>query len=326
MKVTNASVLTMMWHGLNLANYRRKGKGVYEEALRRLTPMDALLENQAGVTQRVSTAYGRWACEWCMNGFPRVVLGHKHAASLMATRTRAESIPDARAPWTAFLVDVPQGLLAWVPGEGRANLRDGADSIEIYGGKVGHALVTANGSDVSIIPLAADMTFTVIEPVAGKGLAEFGNIDLRNQTLGTPDERNHASLTMLSRLVLGVCMEMTSSSYSGEKVGVRPMKTDPRTGEPRTWTFQLTRNVKVDCRDAVRAYSEGKSRSSPTVQCLVRGHWKQQPFGKGGSDRKNIFIEPYWRGPEDAPIASRNHLIVSPDDADGDETAGEQDV
>lgn len=316
MKITSKALQEMMWLGLNLANDRRESTDVYEESLCGLMSMDLLRsDDPKDVIQRASKAYGRWTCEWCMNGFPRVVLGHKHAASLMATKTRADSIPDARAPWTAFLVDVPRGLLSWVPREAHVKHKDGTYSIESSGGNVQYALVTANGSDISIIPLADDMTFTMIEPVDGKGLAEFGHIDLRNQMLGTPDERNHASLTMISRLVLGVCMEMTSSSYSGEKIGVRPTKADPRTGEPRTWTFQLTRNVKVDCRDAVRAYSEGKSRSSPTVQCLVRGHWKQQPCGRGGADRKNIFVEPYWRGPEDAPIASRNHLIVSPDDA-----------
>lgn len=38
------------------------------------------------------------------------------------------------------------------------------------------------------------------------------------------------------------------------------------------------------------------------VRTLVAGHWKQQPCGPKQSERKLIRVEPYWRGPLDAPI------------------------
>ena len=31
---------------------------------------------------------------------------------------------------------------------------------------------------------------------------------------------------------------------------------------------------------------------------LVRGHWRNQPYGPQSTLRKLIFVEPYWRGPE----------------------------
>jgi len=61
-------------------------------------------------------------------------------------------------------------------------------------------------------------------------------------------------------------------------------------------------------RKAVVEYGKHGGKS-PTVQCVVAGHWKMQPCGPGGSERKRIFIEPYWRGPEDAPIAIRPHVL-----------------
>ena len=88
-------------------------------------------------------------------------------------------------------------------------------------------------------------------------------------------------------------------------IGPRPIQY--KRGEPQTWTFQLARDVKIDCRAAVRDYVRGLAASSPVVQSLVRGHWKRQPHGPGGTERKTIFIEPYWRGPEEAPIAVRAH-------------------
>lgn len=238
-----------------------------------------------------------FALAWHDNGFPRVQLSHKHAAALMATKTQPSTLPDARAPWNAFLVDIPGGLLSVKRGNKernfvRASVRVGPD-------------VPGSYRTVSLwdIDGPCGLVLSVAE------VSHLGGVQ--------PDESVFAEDTQVAelaaRLVFGVCMEMTSPAYSGGVVGPRAPQRERRTGEPRAWTFQLTRDVKVDCRDAVRAYARGQTRASPTVQTLVRGHWKQQPCGKYGAERKHIFVEPYWRGPEDAPIALRKHLIVTDD-------------
>jgi hypothetical protein len=63
--------------------------------------------------------------------------------------------------------------------------------------------------------------------------------------------------------------------------------------------------------DGIHAAYMVVRRIPPSVQCLVRGHWKRQPCGHELQDRKWIQIEPYWRGPEDAPIAVRSHRVSS---------------
>lgn len=45
-----------------------------------------------------------------------------------------------------------------------------------------------------------------------------------------------------------------------------------------------------------------KLRHQLLVRSLVAGHWKMQPHGPNRSERKLIRIEPYWRGPLDAPV------------------------
>lgn len=244
-----------------------------------------------------------WSAAWCLNGFPRVHLGHKHAASLMATNTKPGAIPDARAPWEDFLIDVPDGLVSMPSQEVD---RNGDPTGVVRNIDVHHVAVIAvdrrNVAGVLLFPMAqsGDLLTCIEAPNVG--------------ALGDFEPGGHPSLVLLCRLALGVCMEMTSTTYKGGSLRPRAPKRDPRTGEPQAWTFQLTRDVKVDCRDAVRAYSQGKTHASPTVQTLVRGHWKQQTCGKGGSERKNIFVEPYWRGPEDAHIALRKHDVKGPPD------------
>ncbi len=70
-------------------------------------------------------------------------------------------------------------------------------------------------------------------------------------------------------------------------------------------TWYLGREIKVDQNviEAVRSFSR-EGGSSPKVQCLVSGHWKRQQHGPGRSLRKLIHVEPYWRGPLDAPVIS----------------------
>lgn len=42
---------------------------------------------------------------------------------------------------------------------------------------------------------------------------------------------------------------------------------------------------------------------------LVRGHWTRQAYGKGHMLRKNLWILPYWKGPELAEIVSKKYKV-----------------
>ena len=56
---------------------------------------------------------------------------------------------------------------------------------------------------------------------------------------------------------------------------------------------------------------DGGSGAPLTVRVRVQGHWKRQAFGPKKSERKIIWIEPYWRGPDDAPPpTSTRHTLV----------------
>lgn len=42
----------------------------------------------------------------------------------------------------------------------------------------------------------------------------------------------------------------------------------------------------------------------------VRGHWRNQPHGPARTLRKLTWIQPYWKGPEDAPVAPTPTHVV----------------
>jgi hypothetical protein len=89
--------------------------------------------------------------------------------------------------------------------------------------------------------------------------------------------------------------------------------------------YELGRDVKIDSRmrAGARAFCLAGSRPQEwelAKRFVVRGHWKQQPHGPGRSERKMIFVEPYWKGPADAPAVSHAYCMDTPrtkENADG---------
>lgn len=56
--------------------------------------------------------------------------------------------------------------------------------------------------------------------------------------------------------------------------------------------------------------TNGKSgQSKPNVRFIVRGHWRLQPFGSGLTERKLVWITPYYKGPEIADLVSKPYLV-----------------
>ncbi|HBF30976.1 hypothetical protein [Rhizobium sp.] len=45
-----------------------------------------------------------------------------------------------------------------------------------------------------------------------------------------------------------------------------------------------------------------------TERIQTRGHWKSQAHGPGRLERKIIFIEPYWRGPDAAEVINKPYI------------------
>lgn len=215
-------------------------------------------------------------------GFPRVRMSTKHAAVLMLTDATPEAVAELSAPWEAFLIDVPAGLVG---------IGEAAERFEVT-----HVLVTTS---------------------AGRVAMRFGDRERwrREVSVGSLSELatwkgDGASEEMLARFVVGVCIEMTAHRPAPHlERGEGAVQRDAAGRvEPRTYT--LARDVKLDARRAVHAISLGRARTSPTLASVVRGHWKMQAHGVGGSERKRIFIEPYRRNVgEGRAFALRSHVL-----------------
>lgn len=238
---------------------------------------------------------------WVIAGLPVVQASHRLAASLMATSVPAEALPEVVVPWQCFLVEVPDGLLgpesplhdmAYI---GLIADREEHDQQVVY-------LFLRDAARPMVMPISSisDLSALSTKLVVTRQDAELAMIQ--------------RSLDLLGRYLLGALIELDDVEHKQKIVrGPGQGALDPkhRSGTPPTsWIFQIKRDVKVDVRPYVREYVSRGGGKSLALQRLVRGHSKRQPYGPRGSLRKWIHIEPYWQGPEDAPIALRKHKVV----------------
>lgn len=240
---------------------------------------------------------------WFDAGLPQVVLGHKLAASLMATQTTEEVAPMIRPPWKAFFINVPNGLLFVEPKE----------SASVISTEVSHLFVSTDDGKWSITVISepkgnADGFTTAWKPVTTEQLAR-GSFEA---TSGSEFMATTTSLVLATRLVVGVCLLMADpSTVKPPKGATFPSANKERAKAPPVTgpqTFVVGAPVTIDCRAELRALQEGKG-ASVTVRFIVRGHWKMQPHGPGRQQRKVIWIQPYWKGDEGMPMLVRPHVI-----------------
>lgn len=239
------------------------------------------------------------AFRWFCLGLPRLVIGHRHAAAIMLTRVPADLIPEVRAPWDTFMVDVPDGLIDCpaLTGMGVPDSPTGTHSIR-------HAFV-GRRDDEGIYVFGATRSHPVMY-LRGESFPGLASLEGE----GRADDRAYE---LLAKYVLGAAIEAGQYRPAlAHAAGQRAVKRDHR-GAPVTHTFTLTRDVRIDARRVVREYCAGATRTAPSVQSCVGGHWKMQPCGPRGAERKFIHVEPYWRGPADAPIALRSHVLGGAD-------------
>lgn len=237
---------------------------------------------------------------WQSQGFPSIKLGHKHAASLLATHIPEEAAADISFPWKAFILDLPSGMFQTTDREGNpvplhnllvANFRKNNENTVFF---------SASGlGDLTLYKHAPSLD-KVISTAELNTMFENRPAEMRVEK----DSEDERTLAAFSRLLLNVCMAaaypqgLSKLSSKRKNKGKKGKKIDLQ-------TYVLTQGSKItiDCRAEVEDFLKGRASSEPKVRTLTRGHYRRQHFGKNSSETRWQWIEPYWRGPEDGPIA-----------------------
>lgn len=252
--------------------------------------------------------YARWADA----GFPQIQMGHKFCAALLLSGMGEDVIGLVRPPWKSFFIEIPDGLLF---------VRDVERGVDL---QIRRILVARIYNRVKERETWAFVAFTEttltlwrfgmqteeLLPPQIEGETDWYTVGGRFQELVDQDQR---VLTLIGRLIINTCLTMSDPTAikpigPGHKSYESARKRGAR--EPVVRTFVVGKPVKLDFRDHVQQVVRHGARRLPTVQFLVRGHFRSQAHGPRMSLRKVIFIEPFWKSKEDAPILVRAHELV----------------
>jgi hypothetical protein len=245
------------------------------------------------------------ATEWVAQAMPVVDTSMEVASAFCVSGAQDVNEEDLHFPWRAFAIRVPTGLISAMGSDGTPK-----DVHTI----VARVWVRDNGKEA--VEFVA-FTETVILHQFGLSKAHIFGEDV---FLDTPASAlptttwDHRAMTLCRGMIRGVLAFFSSSPKESFR---RPRSTKAKTlkGRPAALRkmpdfdhYVITADVKVNARDAVRAYNRGE-RAKLALRSLVRGHFRSQACGPRRESRQIRWILPYWRGLDNSITATRTHKV-----------------
>lgn len=249
----------------------------------------------------------RWLADWHQSAFARINVGHKLAAALALTDVPAE-VPNS--PWKAWSLVIPDGMFSdtqttegWdLVGHNHQTRHDAASLLDL-------ANDPARDRWTGVILRRAWFHGTKLIAVLSDWLFEGEHVQgLECTALSVTEEDMKRALgadllDMVRSLGLGVLAAITTTvpRKTGQWGLVRKRaghKKPEKTPLGEIW--DVSAPVTIDLREHVKSiqHGKGRARGPTTAAWVVRGHWRNQVHGPGRTLRKQIWIEPFWKGDE----------------------------
>jgi hypothetical protein len=207
---------------------------------------------------------------WAHYNFNVFRLTHSLTTSLLLTSLDDE-IP--RLPFDAFRIDLPNNLV-----RSRTGLRFIQQIfIHKWEGDEGARL------NIDLIYDSGELAF-ITRPLS--------ELDMSSASSEWTDEAGTCI-----HILRGLCSFLESKTEDVE-IHTRARRF---TQKPRLNIFEIGRTVTIspELRKLVASgYSDQIWRLGHRY--IVRGHWRNQPYGPGRAERRKTWIEPHWKGPEGA--------------------------
>lgn len=245
------------------------------------------------------------AAKW-VDGGCRIIDTTEDYFAAMGCTDLSESVGDElRVPWPAFVVRLPAGAI-----------------VDADGYEYALCIVFQMQNIVSHDPSERCSWSGIL--TIGKGendpiISDWHRCNLADTLFGRSRAEKVSELSdsdsslrlLIRKAIVGLLYTMQHTNHWKHGGRISPVERSGRLrgSPPPHRAIFIGRPLKVDCKEYVRDVCAGRRVAAPSVQTMVRGHLKRQVVGKGRKGRKVIWVEPYWRGPEDAPILSRPYLV-----------------
>jgi hypothetical protein len=255
-----------------------------------------------------------FAAKWAVHAFQRIVTTHTYAAALMCSDADREALEDIEIQWKAFMVLVPNGLLAYRDEEHQTECEYNRILVATFDERAVLILVNQSGG-FSGNRLIVQLGHNLADLLEVKEVGLVGTISSDGMEPVTK-QRVQRVVMMAKRLVTGLLLSLQhQDNFKSKNVPARTGKPGRDNAEPAHRVVMIGKPLNIDCRPAARDFiangSPKRKNAPPAVQSVVRGHHKRQVIGVGRKLRKVIWVQPYWKGPEGAPILTRPKKVGS---------------
>jgi hypothetical protein len=255
---------------------------------------------------------------WTVAGFPVIKMSPKFAAAAMCTSLQPEAQENLRAPWRAFVLTLPkEPILYHYPIDKPVSVR--------------HILVlwfdrpNKDGFNWTLWLMTHPEAPATIRYNITTSQLGAAHVETKEHVPWPEIEnRDERALMLGGRIVSSAICALTNADMVAKVDLASHRRWERRPVPPRRaddlqpLVFQITAPVTIDLVDRVRDSQlkhSGNKGWKLNLRMVVGGHWKMQVCGPGRSGRKRMWIQPYERGPKNAPLAVRDHVINDDKDA-----------
>jgi len=258
---------------------------------------------------------------WHAGGLPRIRLSHGLASKLALTDPTGIEADEIRMPFPCYLLELPFPV-------GPVVLEDGtqdAAAILVMDYRLSTSRTRPKPECHSLAELLADLVRVrdstmwdrrMIHGIVYSDTAQIrvampmvSSVEFRPAESGLVARDRRAGL-LSSRIIINLALyikhiDTTVSSETAS--GGRTVNNDHGLG---SILYEVGNEVKLErtLRDAARAFcmsGAAHKKWKLDKRFIVRGHWKRQACGAERSERRLVFVAPYWKGPADAPVLAR---------------------
>jgi len=242
-----------------------------------------------------------WFIRWGQFGMPTLRLTDKQFSSFALSEINHSG--EWKMPWPAMSLPVPEGLLNY---EGNKVRRVTC----LRANKPTCARLFKEGDNVGYVFRLDAGPFHLWKRSSSEG--NFKGMLEDDKTVSTYDlptssAEDAARLMGVTALINAV--DFINSGYKLERIQKKSVKSS-KDGKPHAAQYRINVPVQINTTQLIRDYvSGGAAKQKFTARWVVRGHKRNQAHGPGRKERKSIWVEPYWKGPEAGATKIRDHVL-----------------
>lgn len=246
---------------------------------------------------------------WMHFGFPTVrIQSQTYAAALMSTAPPQGHI---EPPWPCFFIQVPGDLIFAISPEDGSKLS--ITQIRVcYIETLRPSGQLENSWTIAALAFKGEKAiclWRLVNSTDNLREAFDKEVSAHDQAFEFSNESSdNRCLQVIARLILNICTEI-GTRIASNKPSHHVCAATQKSNVASLNVLKIGAPIDLDCRPALKDFLDGKRRGPATVRWLVRGHWRDQACGQALSDKRHIWIRPYWKGLETGPTLMRTYNI-----------------